>query len=371
MDHNDIRHKLSEYLDDAVSTNEKTEIEKHLESCEQCGAALSELRKTVEHIKTVEEVEPPAWMTQKIMANVRAAAEEKKSWSQRLFFPLPGRLPLQTVAVVFLAIAAYTIYQTMQPAPKYSEAPSEQFSPERRAVSPALKSPEPARQKSVQDKPAQEVDASSPATEAPQAPRYKALDMKPEYEKPALTEPTEEIQGMRATGMEKRAETPLGNAPKIVQEQAPTATADALQAGPERESMHPSQKAKASLSAVKSPDCLSYEPTIVELSGIIKRVDFPSLPDDEKIAKGDKRGTYWILTLDKAVCVTSDRDNRINKPEYRTTEVQLALSSENYKKYRSLLAKPVTVTGTLFHASTGHHHTPVLLKADTVTMSTR
>ncbi len=49
--HNDIRHKLSEYIDGSASDTEKAEIEKHVRDCPACSDALRELRKTVEHIK--------------------------------------------------------------------------------------------------------------------------------------------------------------------------------------------------------------------------------------------------------------------------------------------------------------------------------
>ncbi len=115
MDHNDIRHKLSEYLDGSVTAEEKSSIEEHLKTCSACSDALHELQKTVEHIKSVEEVEPPAWMTQKIMANVRAAEEERKGLFRRLFHPLSVKLPIQAVAVLFLAVTAFYIYQNMSP----------------------------------------------------------------------------------------------------------------------------------------------------------------------------------------------------------------------------------------------------------------
>jgi len=372
MDHNDVRHKLSEYLDGSVSGPEKAEIEKHLISCEQCSAALTELRKTIEHIKMVEEVEPPAWMTGKIMATVRAAAEEKKSWFQRMFVPLPLRLPLQTVAVLFLAIASFYLYQTMQHTPTYDEAPSAQFSLEKKDVAPPMKSPKPASNERVQDKAAPEPRPAFSGKEASPAPRDKALDMKAEYAKPAPPEPAEQrIQGMSATVLEKREGTATANAPQMMQEQPPTAAVDALQAETARESVHLSRKAKAAGPAVQSTGCLAYEPAIVELSGIIKSVDFPGPPKYENIEKGDKRETRWILILERAVCVSGGSENEMNTPESRVAEVQLVLSSEKDKKYRSLLAKPVTVTGALFHASTGHHHRPVLLKVDTMTVSAR
>jgi anti-sigma factor RsiW len=94
MNHNEIRHMLSEYIDGAVSPEDRTAIEEHLKTCERCSDALKELRQTVAVIRTVEELDPPAFMTQKIMAKVRVEAA-KKSWFNRLFFPLHIKLPLE------------------------------------------------------------------------------------------------------------------------------------------------------------------------------------------------------------------------------------------------------------------------------------
>src|SRR3990172_469459 len=132
MNHNDIRHKLSEYIDNALSADEREAVEAHLKSCHVCSDALAELQKTVEHIKTVEELEPPPWMTQKIMSKVRAEAE-KRSLFQRLFYPLAIKLPIQAVVVVFLAVTAFSIYRNIQPAQTPSETPMQEFAAQQEA----------------------------------------------------------------------------------------------------------------------------------------------------------------------------------------------------------------------------------------------
>jgi Predicted integral membrane protein (DUF2275)/Putative zinc-finger len=179
MDHNDIRHKLSEYLDGAISDKDKAEIELHLKSCTICSDALEELRKTIEQVRQIEEVEPPAWMTQKIMAKVRVEAEVKKSWYQQFFFPLAVKLPIQAVAVLFLAVTAYYVYQNINPTAKYSEAPLAKFEITKPAAPTLSPAPEPKMQ----------GEAAAPGKKVPQAPQYKALDMKLEYEKPAPPAP--------------------------------------------------------------------------------------------------------------------------------------------------------------------------------------
>ncbi len=184
MEHNDIRHKLSEYIDGSVTAEERSAIEEHLKTCTACSDALRELQKTIEHIKIVEEVEPPAWMAQKIMAKVRTEVGEKKSIFQRLFYPLSIKLPVQAVAVMFLAVTAFYIYQNIRPVQTPSRAPREEFQAKKKA----LPAPAASSEKKITK------DTSQFAKRVPQSPEYKALDMKPEYEKPAPPVPADKLE---------------------------------------------------------------------------------------------------------------------------------------------------------------------------------
>jgi hypothetical protein len=185
MEHNDVRHKLSEYIDGSITDQERTAIEEHLKTCLQCTDALQELRKTIEHIRTVEEIDPPAWMTQKIMAKVRAEAGEKKSLFQKLFYPLAIKIPIQAIAVLFLTVTGFYIYQNIQLAERITEAPSQEF---------AAKKPAPPTD-AAQDKLAKAERPAPRSKQVPQTPAYKSLDMKLEYEKP----PQPTLQGQATT----------------------------------------------------------------------------------------------------------------------------------------------------------------------------
>jgi len=115
MKHADIRQKLSAYLDGAVTPEERVKIEEHLRSCRICSVALVELKKTVSHVKDLEELEPPAWMTQKIMARVKLEAEKKRGFFRRLFFPLHIKLPIEAIALVLITVTGYLVFKTAQP----------------------------------------------------------------------------------------------------------------------------------------------------------------------------------------------------------------------------------------------------------------
>ncbi len=175
MEHNEIRHKLSEYIDGSIAAEEREAVEEHLKTCASCSDALRELRKTIEHIKSLEEVDSPAWMTQKIMAKVRSEEAERTGWFRKLFFPLSVKVPIQAVAVLFLAVGAFYIYRSIQPSYEPAEAPVRVFEAKKEARSVPAESRE---EKSLRRR-------SQPSEQVQQTPGYKALDMKQEYEKPA------------------------------------------------------------------------------------------------------------------------------------------------------------------------------------------
>ncbi len=184
MEHGNIRHKLSEYIDGSVTDTEKAEIEAHVRDCPACSDALRELLKTLEHIKTVEEVKPTASKTGEIMAGLGAEEERKKPFLRKLFLPIRVKLSVQALALLFLTIIAIYLYRNIPPPAGLPEAPSESFSAGRSPS--ALVPPEGAKTRAGET-----VGPASPAGHVAQRPAYKSLDMRLEYElpKPAASTP--------------------------------------------------------------------------------------------------------------------------------------------------------------------------------------
>jgi hypothetical protein len=105
--------------------------------------------------------------------------------------------------------------------------------------------------------------------------------------------------------------------------------------------------------------CLDYEPSIVQLTGTMKRVVFPGRPNYESVEEGDEPEPYWVLYLDSAICVNGDQKDDFKQAETNIKSLQLLIG--DYDKYRHLLGQKVTVKGMLTHGFTAHHHTPVML----------
>ncbi len=115
MDHADIRRKLPAYLDNDVSAEEKLEIKKHLGVCGICRGALADLELTMWHLKHLPEVEPPPWLSDKILAEVLAPSKPKPRIMGR-FSSLFLRRPLLVVLVVVLLCGiGYFVFRMLRP----------------------------------------------------------------------------------------------------------------------------------------------------------------------------------------------------------------------------------------------------------------
>jgi putative zinc finger protein/predicted integral membrane protein DUF2275 len=119
----DIRELMSAALDGELAPAEQARLDSHLPGCPRCRAALAELRATVRLVKGVEAVEPPPWLTAKVMARLRSETEQRRSLWQRLFLPLPVKLPLQTAALVVLCVTGYYLAKSTAPQVDLSAPP--------------------------------------------------------------------------------------------------------------------------------------------------------------------------------------------------------------------------------------------------------
>jgi hypothetical protein len=107
-----------------ASPEDQELIDQHLASCRACSTALYELNRTGEVLRNLKEVEPPPWMTKKIMARVREEAESKKGFIQKFFYPLHIKIPLEAFATVLIAVIAVYVFKAMEPEMKNLQVPS-------------------------------------------------------------------------------------------------------------------------------------------------------------------------------------------------------------------------------------------------------
>jgi hypothetical protein len=100
-------------------------------------------------------------------------------------------------------------------------------------------------------------------------------------------------------------------------------------------------------------DCLPYEPHQVSISGKLTRVEFSTPSGSPE--------PYFVLQLPRPICVNG-RGAAADEPLISDILlIQLGLTTPQYSQLRPMLGKQVRLTGSLVAATTGHHHTPVML----------
>jgi len=104
--------------------------------------------------------------------------------------------------------------------------------------------------------------------------------------------------------------------------------------------------------------CLSYEPDTIVLKGTMQQHTFAGPPNYESVANGDRAERVWVLHLAQPICVSASSDW---EKETGVSDLQLVFANGRNPYGKSLRGRKVDVTGTLFRAHTGHHHTKVLL----------
>ncbi len=129
MECSDIQEKLSAYIEGIISSEEKGLIDEHLEVCQKCNASLADLQKTLDYVQNLEEVEPPPWLTGKVMASVRSEVTLKRGIFQRLFYPLHIKLPIEAVATIFIAVATIYVFKSVQPEMERAKGPPTEVTP--------------------------------------------------------------------------------------------------------------------------------------------------------------------------------------------------------------------------------------------------
>jgi hypothetical protein len=107
--------------------------------------------------------------------------------------------------------------------------------------------------------------------------------------------------------------------------------------------------------------CLEYS-VPVALHGKLSRHSFPEQPNYESVAKGDAEATYFFISTSSPLCVK--KGTEADEPEVEAAKfVQLVFENadESYSRLRQYLGKDAICKGNLFSATTGHHHSPLLL----------
>lgn len=109
-----IREKLSEYLDGLLDRDTSGFIQSHLASCPRCQAEVQAMAETKRVVAGLPVVEPPPGFSQRVMGRVREEAERPNLF-RRLFLPIRIKIPIHALALLLVGGIAVYLYQTHQP----------------------------------------------------------------------------------------------------------------------------------------------------------------------------------------------------------------------------------------------------------------
>jgi hypothetical protein len=116
---------------------------------------------------------------------------------------------------------------------------------------------------------------------------------------------------------------------------------------------------------------LSYEPAMVQLQGTLRLALKYGPPNFGENPETDEKVQVPILELTEPVNVRADPSSNLNhQSAHGVTKIQLVFSLEGKPAYSDLVNQNVVLTGTLYHAHTANHYTPVLMRVETIRRAT-
>ena len=241
----EIKELLPAYLEKLVSGKEEDAISEHLARCPDCKALLEDMERANALVQTLEDVEPPPFLAQRIMADVKRLQqekEEKAGFWKKIFYPLHIKMPIQALATVLIVVLAVQVYRTMEPAqvaetlPMQNQVmtPAETDNTKLEALAPSPAAPatpaaatpsvQKAERATVSGQPDQSLAKAKAAQEQRQAKADSAAPGKDAALKPAAEEPRMKNQAapLRAQAL-----------PQVAEKSAPAgAMMEAYQAAP-------------------------------------------------------------------------------------------------------------------------------------------
>ncbi|MBL0225988.1 MAG: DUF2275 domain-containing protein [Geobacteraceae bacterium] len=112
--HADIQRRLSAYCGGDLEPEERQLVEAHLAECPACRAGLADLQTALRLIRSTPEMDPPPWMTARIMTRIREQQAGGMGWLRRFFFPLHIKLPLEAMALLIVCVSGYYLTRTVE-----------------------------------------------------------------------------------------------------------------------------------------------------------------------------------------------------------------------------------------------------------------
>jgi hypothetical protein len=114
----DIQEELEAFLSNEIDKQKRSEIQSHLDKCQNCSGVLQELTRLSEVLKTWKEIEPSALMYEKLKLRMKAP---ESSWRRIFTYSFARKAALRFVdvaAIVILTLLISHLLQKPAPTPK-------------------------------------------------------------------------------------------------------------------------------------------------------------------------------------------------------------------------------------------------------------
>jgi hypothetical protein len=108
--------------------------------------------------------------------------------------------------------------------------------------------------------------------------------------------------------------------------------------------------------------CFRYDEPVT-LSGIVAEALYPEQPNYESVKSGDAPSRRFVLLLREPICTLADD---LGDAVPAITALQVNCDAAGYEIIRNNLGEGQTISGVLEPAFNGHHHTPVMLRCETL-----
>ncbi len=94
----------------------------------------------------------------------------------------------------------------------------------------------------------------------------------------------------------------------------------------------------------------------IEVTGVVSQKRFPGAPNYESVAAGDREERYWFVTAPEARCFAPDGE--FLDAETTLSDFQLLTGGRDFGLKEGERFK---VSGTTLPATSGHHHSKVMI----------
>lgn len=122
MNCDELKTRLSEYVDDVLDPETRGLADEHLAECEVCRAELASLKALVHELRSMEPVEPP----KDFLKQLHARIEDRSRFSRilkTLFVPMRIKIPLEFAGAVIMALLIFSLFNIQQDMYRSDEAP--------------------------------------------------------------------------------------------------------------------------------------------------------------------------------------------------------------------------------------------------------